>query len=76
MNAPGRPRHHLLAGKRISTITRANPADLTTLEREGRERHDEWKTLLILFTDGTTARIEAFGDDDGSATLEVEVDGD
>jgi len=65
MNAPERPRHKLLIGKRISTIKAAN-ADA---------KGEDPETLLILFTDGTVATIDALALFGGNAMLEVKVDG-
>lgn len=69
MNAPDRPRHKLLTGKRISTIHLANP-----LEPHHFPQRD-WQTLLIRFTDGTTAEIDARAAGREEAFLEVAVDG-
>lgn len=66
MNAPDRPRHKLLIGKRISTVQYANPTDF---------REKEWRTLLIRFTDGTTAEIDAQAIEGEPPFLEVAVDG-
>lgn len=65
-----RPRHKLIEGKRISTITRyTHDLSVNPAERE------DWEGLRILFTDGTVATIEGkalFGE---NVALEVEVDG-
>lgn len=60
-----RPRAKKMEGRRIATVTLAN-----VLEWKGDPR-----TLLIRFTDGGTATIDADCTDEGEPTLEIEVDG-
>jgi len=57
-------RYKKLENRRIAQVQLANA-----------DTWGDYRTLLIRFTDGGTARIESESDGEGGSSLEIEVDG-